>query len=104
MEDPDSANLRLPISTCLLYLSAPWLVVSLFLSECVKTFTLPHVFRGRFFLSILSDKHIDVFQIYTDGSRDRDRVPAALVAHDNISRSRLPDGISVCFLCGAFGL
>ena len=97
VEDLDSANLRLPILTCPLYLRPPWLmpvpVVSLFLCEFVKRCTLPHVFRGRFYEFL--DKHKEFYQIYTDGSRDGDRVAAAVVARGHVSRSRLPDGASV---------
>ena len=82
VEDLVSANLRQSILKCPLYLSPPWLtpvpVVSLFLTEFMKRCTLPHFFRGRFYEFL--ECHKDFYQIYTDGSRDGDRVAAAVVA------------------------
>jgi len=75
----------------------PWLlirpVINLVLHCSDKSNTPPEIFRHRFYE--LLDHFKNYYRIFTDGSKEGNRVAAAVVHRDNTKCVRLPDTASI---------
>ena len=75
----------------------PWLLtrpaVNLTLHCSDKTNTAPEIFKHRFYE--LCDEFKNCYCIFTDGSKEGNRVAAAVVHRDNTKCVRLPDAASI---------